>query len=342
MRRQQTMRASVDWSHALLTGPEQVLFRRLAVFPSGFDLDGAQAAAAGGDVQRYEVVDLLSLLADKSLVVTDDSDGRTRYRLLETVRQYALEKLRESGDADAVRARHRDHYAAVAAGLDAPSVAGHERRLNQAELEIDNLRAAFAFSRENGDIGHALLLASCLQPLWRARGRLQEGLAWFAAALADHDAHPAGADPGLYARALADRALIDAVAGITDRLDDAQKALAIARDIEDPALLARALTACGGVAAYNADLARPWLAEAVGLARAVGDKWRLAEVLAWQAYVGFAGEGDPGATARRARRHEASPTRLVMHSFHVHVAGRWPRRISGRATSRQRSACRAR
>ncbi|OZS31203.1 hypothetical protein CHL72_13455, partial [Streptococcus pneumoniae] len=68
-----------------------------------------------------------------------------------------------------------------------------------------------------------------------------------AAALADHDAHPAGADPGLYARALADRALIDAVAGITDRLDDAQKALAIARDIEDPALLARALTACGGV-----------------------------------------------------------------------------------------------
>lgn len=73
-----------------------------------------------------------------------------------------------------------------------PSVAGHERRLNQAELEIDNLRAAFAFSRENGDTGHALLLASCLQPLWRARGRLQEGLAWFAAALADHDAHPAG------------------------------------------------------------------------------------------------------------------------------------------------------
>lgn len=97
-----------------------------------------------------------------------------------------------------------------------------------------------------------------------------------------------------------------------------------------------------GVAAYNADLARPWLAEAVGLARAVGDKWRLAEVLAWQAYVGFAGEGDLARPARRARRHEASPTRLVMHSFHVHVAGRWPRRISGRATSRQRSACRAR
>lgn len=261
VRRQQTMRASVDWSHALLTGPEQVLFRRLAVFPSGFDLDGAQAAAAGGDVQRYEVVDLLSLLADKSLVVTDDSDGRTRYRLLETVRQYALEKLRESGDADAVRARHRDHYAAVAAGLDAPSVAGHERRLNQAELEIDNLRAAFAFSRENGDTGHALLLASCLQPLWRARGRLQEGLAWFAAALADHDAHPAGADPGLYARALADRALIDAVAGITDRLDDAQKALAIARDIEDPALLAWALAA--------ANLWQGNLEAAVGLSREV-------------------------------------------------------------------------
>lgn len=321
VRRQQTMRASVDWSHALLTGPEQVLFRRLAVFPSGFDLDGAQAAAAGGEVQRYEVVDLLSLLVDKSLVVTDDSDGRTRYRLLETVRQYALEKLRESGDADAVRARHRDHYAAVAAGLDAPSVAGHERRLNQAELEIDNLRAAFAFSRENGDTGHALLLASCLQPLWRARSRLQEGLAWFAAALADRDAHPEGVDPGLCARALADRALIDAVAGITDRLDDAQKALAIARDIEDPALLARALTACGGVAAYNADLARPWLAEAVGLARAVGDKWRLAEILAWQAYVGFAGEGDPGAT--RAAGEEARRLADEIGDAFVSRACRW-------------------
>ena len=120
VRRQQTLRASVDWSHALLTEPERVLFRRLAVFLGGFDLDAAQTVAGGGDVERYQVLDQLTLLVDKSLVVADDSRGRTRYRLLETVRQYALEKLGESGEADAVRARHRDHYTAMAAAARRP------------------------------------------------------------------------------------------------------------------------------------------------------------------------------------------------------------------------------
>src|SRR6202041_2433322 len=101
VRRQQTLRASVDWSHALLSEPERMLFRRLAAFLGGFDLDAAQAVAGGGDVQRYQVLDQLSLLVDKSLVVADNSRGRTRYRLLETVRQYAQEKLGESGEADA-------------------------------------------------------------------------------------------------------------------------------------------------------------------------------------------------------------------------------------------------
>jgi predicted ATPase/class 3 adenylate cyclase/DNA-binding CsgD family transcriptional regulator len=296
VRRQQTLRASVDWSHALLAGSERVLLRRLAVFLGGFDLDAARAVTAGGEVQSYEVVDLLTLLVDKSLLVAEPRTGRTRYHLLETVRQYALEKLSESGEADTVRARHRDHYTGIAAALDAASVAGHERRLNEAEVEIDNFRAAFAWSRENADTERTLLLASSLQPLWRARGRLQEGLVWFDAALADHDAHPGGVDPGRYARALADQAQMDAFAGVTDRLDQAQKALAIARGIDDPALLVRALAACGSIAAYNADVARPLLAEAVDLARAMGDKWTLAEILGWQAYAAVNGEGDPVAT----------------------------------------------
>jgi predicted ATPase len=91
VRRQQTVRASVDWSHALLTEPERVMFRRLAVFIGGFDLAAAQAVAGGGDVERYQVLDLLTLLVDKSLVVAENTGGRTRYRLLETVRQYAQE-----------------------------------------------------------------------------------------------------------------------------------------------------------------------------------------------------------------------------------------------------------
>ncbi len=185
------MRASVDWSHALLTEPERVLFRRLAVFLGGFDLDAAQAVAGGGEVERFQVLDQLTLLVDKSLVVADDSGGRTRYRLLEAVRQYALEKLGESGEADAVRTRHRDYYTALAALLDAPAGSDYEQRIEQADIEIDNLRAAFGWSRENSDIELALALASSLQPLWEARGRLREGLVWFDAALADLDAqHP--------------------------------------------------------------------------------------------------------------------------------------------------------
>ena len=104
VRRQQTLRASVDWSHALLTEPERILFRRLAAFMGGFDLDAAQAVAGTTEVERFQVLDQLSLLVDKSLVVAENAAGPTRYRLLETVRQYALEKLGESGEADAVRA----------------------------------------------------------------------------------------------------------------------------------------------------------------------------------------------------------------------------------------------
>src|SRR6202042_1882370 len=124
VRRQQTLRASVDWSHALLTGPERVLFRRLAAFLGGFDFDAAQAVTGGGEVERYQVLDQLTLLVDKSLVVADDSGGRTRYRLLETVRQYALEQLGESGEADTVRARHRDYFTLMASQLDGPAASG--------------------------------------------------------------------------------------------------------------------------------------------------------------------------------------------------------------------------
>ena len=296
VRRQQTLRASVDWSHALLTEPERVLFRRLAVFLGGFDLDAAQTVAGGGDVERYQVLDQLSLLVDKSLVVTDDSGGRTRYRLLETVRQYALEKLGESGEADAVRARHRDHYTALAALLDASAGSNYEQRLDQADIEIDNLRAAFGWSRENSAIELALTLASSLQPLWLGRGRIREGGVWFDAALADLDAPHPGVAPAVRARALADRALLAIRVDATDGLDQAQQALAIARELDDPALLAQTLTACGFIAdqGYNVELARECFTEAIGLARALDDRRRLSQILTLQA-MGAHTAGDPRA-----------------------------------------------
>src|ERR1700693_4400899 len=274
VRRQQTLRASVDWSHALLTEPERVLFRRLAVFLGGFDLDAAQAVAGGGEVQRYQVLDQLTLLVDKSLVVADGGGERPRYRLLETVRQYALEKLGESGEADAVRTRHRDHYTSMAALLDAPAGIDYEQRIEQADTEIDNLRAAFAWSRENSDVELALTLASSLQPLWQARGRLREGLTWFDTALADLDAQHPGVAAAVLARALADSAMLSLSVGVgaTDSPDQAEQALAIARDLDDPALLARALTTCGLVAGYfDAEAGRGGLAEEIGRDRACGE-----------------------------------------------------------------------
>src|SRR6202035_3635693 len=191
------------------TEPERVLFRRLAVLLGGFDLAAAQAVAGAGDVQRYQVLDQLTLLVDKSLVVADESGNRTRYRLLETVRQYALEKLGESGEADAVRTRHRDHYTSMAARLDVPAGTDYEQRLEQTDIEIDNLRAAFAWSRENSEVELALTLASSLQPLWQARGRIREGRAWFDIALADLDAQHPEVAAAVRARALADKAVLD-------------------------------------------------------------------------------------------------------------------------------------
>jgi predicted ATPase/class 3 adenylate cyclase/DNA-binding CsgD family transcriptional regulator len=294
VRRQQTLRASVDWSHALLTEPERVLFRRLAVFLGGLDLDAAQAVAGGGDVERYQVLDQLTLLVDKSLVVAENTSGRTRYRLLETVRQYALEKLAESSEADALRARHRDHYTAMAALLDAPARTGHEQRLGQAETEIDNLRAAFGWSCEHSDIELALALASSLQPLWLARGRIREGWAWFDTVLTDDCAHDLEVAAAVRARALADSALLDTWVDAAASVDRAQQALVIARELDDPALLVPALTVCGLIASYsyNAEVTRTCFAEALGLARALDDRWRLSQILALQAAAASVA-GDP-------------------------------------------------
>jgi predicted ATPase/DNA-binding CsgD family transcriptional regulator len=281
VRRQQTLRASVDWSHALLTEPERILFRRLAAFMGGFDLTAAESVGGGGDVERYQVLDQLTLLVDKSLVVAESAAGPTRYRLLETVRQYAQEKLGESGDADVVRARHRNYYTSMASELDKPDRADHERRLDQVEIEIDNLRAAFAWSREHADTAQALTVASSLQPLWLARGQIREGLAWLEAAIAESDT--AADSLAQRARALADKATLESwlAAG---NADHPEEALTIAREVGDPALLARALTASGCVRGHNSKSARPYFAEALGLARSVDDAWLVSQIRGWQAY----------------------------------------------------------
>jgi predicted ATPase/class 3 adenylate cyclase/DNA-binding CsgD family transcriptional regulator len=288
VRRQQTLRASVDWSHALLTEPERVLFRRLSVFMGGFDFGAAQAVAGATEVERFQVLDQLSLLVDKSLVAAENASGSTRYRLLETVRQYALERLGESGEADDIRARHRDHYAAMARRLDAPARSSKEHLVAQAEVEIDNLRAAFVWCRENKDVTGTLELASSLQPLWVVRGRVAEGAAWFDAALDGQFGDWCDAAAPIRARALADRAMLGLWAELTDAIKHAEEAIVIAREVADPVLLSRVLTACGSVHADDYESARPYFVEATALARALGDNWWLCQIFSRQTNGAFA------------------------------------------------------
>jgi predicted ATPase/DNA-binding NarL/FixJ family response regulator len=299
VRRQQTLRASVDWSHALLSEAERTLFRRLAAFLGGFDLDAAQAVTGGGDMPRYQVMDLLTLLVDKSLVVADETRGRTRYRLLETVRQYAAEKLGESGEADDVRTRHRDQYTSMAALLDGPAGSDYGQRVEQTEAEIHNMRAAFAWSRENGDAERALALASSLSPLWQPRPA--KGVAWLDVVLDEANVHHLDIAPAVRARALADRVLLAANLGwYADLPGQADEALTIARQLDNPALLTRVLAA-RGLIGFGSAAAQEYRAEAIALARKLGDRLRLSHILSVETLVAsFTGD----VIAKRAAAQE--------------------------------------
>ena len=316
VRRQQTLRASVDWSHALLTEPERLLFRRLAAFFGGFDLEAAQAVTGGGDVERYQVLDLLTLLVDKSLVVAEEVGDRSRYRLLETVRQYAQEKLAESGQADDVRTLHRDHYLALAVTVDARPTSGTKHALSGPTLEIDNMRAAFTWSRECGDTDCALQLACSLYPLWLARGRNREGFAWLETALDDRNTSGQEVAPSILAQALADKTMLDAWLGLAPKIDQAEQALAIARDRGDRGLLARALIARSLAVGYDAELAQEYFAEGLEVAREIDDNWRLTQLLGWRAYAAIVA-GDPVAACDAAE--EGS---LIADAIGNHFASR--------------------
>jgi predicted ATPase len=112
--RQQTLQATLDWSHALLATDEQVLFRRLAVFAGGWTLDSAEVVCAGGDVELSAVLDLVGRLVDKSLAVMEERDGRARYKFLEPVRQYAARQLERSGELAWIEERHANACLAFA------------------------------------------------------------------------------------------------------------------------------------------------------------------------------------------------------------------------------------
>lgn len=186
--RQQTLRALVDWSYDLLQPAEQQLFARLAAFAGGFDLAAAEAVCGAEPLDPFDVLDLLGSLVEKSLVALDERGEAPRYRIvLQTLREYAQEKLRAQGDAEATAARHAEHYFGVAKQIrDGLRGAEPARWLAVAEAELDNCRAATATARAGAgvDVAIAIKLPMALQTFWLQRGRVSEAREMVQAALA--------------------------------------------------------------------------------------------------------------------------------------------------------------
>lgn len=178
--RQQTLRALIDWSFDLCSPSEQLLWARLSVFADGFDLDAAEQVCSGGEVPAGDVLDLVSGLVDKSVVVADERGGRVRYQLSETLREYGRDRLTDAGQARALRRRHRDMYRSLVtraeAGWFGPAQVELFARLR---LEHANLRAALGFClTEPGDAPVGLAMASALRFYWVMSGRPNEGRHW--------------------------------------------------------------------------------------------------------------------------------------------------------------------
>ncbi len=274
LERQQTLRATVGWSYALLTGAERVLLGRLSVFAGGFGLDAAEAVCASGDLDALDIADLLGSLVDKSLVVAEPAGGTLRYRLLETIRLFAAERLAEAGDGEAaaVGAAHCAHFLAVAEAA-AAYLTGPEQGSWLARLDADqaNLRRAAGYAADDPDgTATVLRLGVALDRYWRARGRWREGFGLLVPTLQRPDAD---ADPGLFAAALVTASYTACWIDIATARQLAEQAVQVARRLGDDRLLIKSLAAlCEAYYwAGEPDIGRPLGQESVERARRLGD-----------------------------------------------------------------------
>ncbi len=183
--RQQTLRALVDWSYDILDEHEQLLLQRLSVFRGGFDLEAVEQVCSAEPIDSLDVLDLLASLVEKSLVTLDERQAPARYRMLDTISDYAREKLEQAGGTAETTARHCEHYFALAKatnkGLQGPEQAQWVARM---ETELDNTRAALALALAGGvDAFVAVKIAVAMQGFWTLRGYLSEGRTAVRAAL---------------------------------------------------------------------------------------------------------------------------------------------------------------
>jgi predicted ATPase/class 3 adenylate cyclase/tetratricopeptide (TPR) repeat protein len=280
LERQQTLRATVTWSYSLLTGAEQLLLGRLSVFAGGFGLGAAEAVCGSGDLDVLDVADLLGSLVDKSLVVAEPAGTGLRYRLLETIRLFAAERLVEAGgdgEAAAVATAHCAHFLSVAETA-AAYLTGPEQGRWLARLDADqaNLRRAAGYAAGSRDgTGVVLRLGVALDRYWWARSRQQEAFGLLVPALRRPDA---SADPALFGAALDTAAAVVFFIDLATARQLAEQAVQAARRLGDDRLLSRAL---GSLCATHffagePETGRPFGQESVERARRLGDDVELA------------------------------------------------------------------
>ncbi len=280
--RQRTLRATIDWSYDLLSPAQQTLFRRLSAFAGGWSLDAAGAvtmADAPDASKALDVLDGMGTLVDKGLVATmEDADGAPRFRMLETIRDDAAERLEASGEADSVRRRHADWYLALAERA-GPRWSGPEQRAWLARLEGEsaNLRAALRWSVEHGAAETEARLCAALWQFW-IRGHLGEGQRWMEGALTRAGAVPAA----IRARLCNGAASVALPRGDYERAEALYgEALALRQSLGDAEGVAYALNNLGMAATERGGLARaaPLLDESVSCFRALGNAHGLAFAL---------------------------------------------------------------
>ncbi len=254
--RHRTLKGALDWSHDLLSEDERKLFGRLSVFAGGWTLEAGEAVGAGGSVEEEDVLDLLSGLVEKSLVVTRESDeGVVRYRLLEPISQYALEKLEESGEVEAARRAHAAYFLALVEGAE-PELMGKEHATWLAALgrEVGNLRAALSWAldadREPGDaqVETGLRLANALARFWDTQGP-DEGRRW----LERGPARGAEVPPPVRAKALGEAGFVAVYEGDPRSIPMLTEALDLYKEIGDQTGMLATVDNLGHALAYHAD-----------------------------------------------------------------------------------------
>ena len=301
--RHQTLRGLIDWSYGLLSEAERELFRRVSVFVGGWTLEASVAVCAGVDVDRYDIVELLGRLVDKSLCLIDGEGSDPRYRLLETIRQYGFEKLAETSEGQVVRARHRDFYLGFAEDAE-PRLQGPEQVawLQRLEADHDNLRAALRWSLDCDETEAALRLGSALSLFWDTHGYVREGREWLDELLAHARERPTSTVTTR--RALGK--VLDAASRTRARWSEFPQAtefltqgLAVWRELGDKRGIAEALNnlAVGATQSGDRVRARVLVAESLALFRELSDKRGTAHALNNLAEI-VRGDGDlPGARA---------------------------------------------